>query len=69
MDRIRVKNQKLFNDIITGLKTQGYSESGGSDVFRVLLRDSDNACIKVFYKEYNDKDFMSMIVRYSYEGE
>jgi hypothetical protein len=51
--------------VVEGLIKEGYKELGGSDVFRIL-RGIKGDCIKVYYNDYDKKDFI--IVRESVEG-
>ena len=51
--------------VVDGLIKEGYKEIGGSEVFRIL-RGIKNDCIKVYYNDYDTKDFI--IVRESVEG-
>jgi len=51
--------------VVDGLIKEGYLELGGSDVFRIL-RGIEGDCIKVYYNDYEEKDFI--IVRESIEG-
>lgn len=52
--------------VVDGLLKQGYVELGGSDVFRILRCNRTQQCIKVYYNDYDEKDFV--IVRESFEG-
>lgn len=49
--------------IVRGLVSQGYVEVGGSDVFRILVEPTTGQHIKVFYNDYDSKDWV--IVRES----
>lgn len=52
----------LLKNIVDGLVTQGWSETGGSDVFRLLHNDRDD-CLKVFLNDYTDPS--NIVVRFS----
>jgi len=52
-------------EIVSGLRARGFRELGGSDVFRIL-RGRDDSCIKVYYNDYENKDYI--IVRESVKG-
>jgi len=43
--------KKLLRATVNGLIAEGYEESGGSNVWR-LLHDEDDNCIKVFLNDY-----------------
>jgi hypothetical protein len=50
--------------VVQGLISQGYSERGGSDVFRILTAP-DGGTIKVFYDDYDKPNHI--IIRESIE--
>jgi len=52
--------------VVDGLLEHGYREVGGSDVFRILRHHITSQVIKVYYNDYEEKDYI--IVRESIEG-
>ena len=52
--------------VVTGLINQGYFDVGGSNVFRILRHMQTGQEIKVYYNDYEEKDYI--IVRESVEG-
>jgi hypothetical protein len=50
--------------VVTGLIQLGYTDIGGSEVFRIL-RGMNGQCIKVYYNDYESCDYI--IVRESVE--
>lgn len=56
----------LLQTIVNGLLTQDYKEVGGSSVFRILRHKNTAQLIKVYYNDYDEKDYV--IVRESVEG-
>ena len=52
--------------VVLGLINQGYSDHGGSDVFRILRHKITNQCIKIFYDNYDNPNHI--IIRESIEG-
>ena len=50
-------------EVVDALKKQGYRELGGSDVWRYLEHFPSSQHIKVYYNDYNTKDYV--IVRES----
>ncbi len=53
-------------EVLEGLIKQGYKELGGSDVFRILRHSINHRCIKIYYDDYEEKNYI--IVRESIEG-
>jgi hypothetical protein len=51
--------------VVTGLICCGYTEIGGSEVFRIL-RGMNGQCVKVYYDDYDNPSHV--IVRESVEG-
>jgi len=56
----------ILQTIVDGLLTQGYKEVGGSDVFRMVRHLKTGQLIKIYYNDYDEKDYV--IVRESVEG-
>jgi hypothetical protein len=53
-------------EVVYLLLPQGYRELGGSDVFRILRHYKTGQCIKVYYNNYDTKDYV--IIRESVEN-
>ena len=52
--------------VVNGLKSQGYTDKGGSEVWRLLEDKKTQQQIKVYYNNYEKADYI--VIRESVEG-
>ena len=46
------------DEVANGLVSQGYTELGGSDVWRYLVNEKTREYIKIFYNNYKTLDYI-----------
>jgi len=51
---------RLLQDTVEGLVRRDYKELGGSDVFRIMSDNENQAVLKLFLDNYDDPSYIIM---------